>query len=174
MTSTASRRNSGLFASRTFDFAFCSSASALSASCSSCVATHAGEYFPLGLPPSSSPANSSQLEKNSGSSGLTVPKTFRAGRVAVWMSAARVHDGHVAIHLRPVIIVGRRRTMRRGHERQNPAGGRQRALQPIPRRGQIVWPQARRQPSGFAVRVVKIPAPDAVGVIVFFKIAAPV
>src|SRR5690349_7022154 len=46
---------------------------------SSRAATHTGDFFPLGVSLISSMANSSQLEKNSGSSGLTVPKRFGLG-----------------------------------------------------------------------------------------------
>src|SRR5438309_324482 len=74
--SAAHLRNSALRESRIFDFASRKNFSLRDATSLSWFATQSGEYLAERRSSTNSSAKSSMREKNSGSSGLTVPKRF--------------------------------------------------------------------------------------------------
>ena len=96
-------------------------------------------------------------------------EALRARRIAVGMRGAGVGDRLVGIHLRPVVIVGGRGQMRRGHEREDPAGVGQRRF----RRGRAGAPVLAQQTAPrfrLGVGIVEQSAPKTVAIVILLPV----
>ena len=132
--------------------------------------TSTGEYFATDSPSIRILAYSSTAGEQLRVQGTDHAKALGTGRVAIRMRPGRIDNGHVQVHLRPVVVVRRRGRVRGRKERQNAAGVGQRLLT---RSGGLAVLFAEEPAPGLRLggRIVEQPAPEPIPIEILLVVA---